>query len=106
MVSWFPLFPPRNNKLWEEGRYENRIGKIISEYLITEPNRVLVTPKNLGICPTNSSSINSTINLTIASPVLAQLMTIHTDTYWSSDHLSVIINVNIDISPPNIPNPN
>jgi hypothetical protein len=106
MVSWFPLFPSRNNELWEEGRYENRIGKIISEYLISEPNRVLVTPKNLGTCPSNSSSVNSTIDLTIASPVLAPLMTIHTDTYWSSDRLSVIINVNLDISTQNSPNPN
>jgi hypothetical protein len=33
-------------------------------------------------------------------------MTIHTGPYWSSDHLPVFINVNLDISPPNIPNPN
>jgi hypothetical protein len=55
-----------HSELWEEGRPENRIGKIISEYLISEPNRVLVTPKNLETRPSNSSSANSTIDLTIA----------------------------------------
>jgi hypothetical protein len=95
-----------HSELWEEGRPENTNGKTISEYLISEPNRILVTPKNLGTRPSNNSSVNSTIDLTIASPVLAPSMTIHTGPYWSSDHLPVIINVNLDISPPNIPNPN
>ena len=92
--------------MWEDGKPENNNGKIISEYLLNQPNLVLITPKNLGTRPSYNNTQNSTIDLTFTSPALGPTTTIHLGPYWSSDHLPIIININTDIPSTQQINPN
>lgn len=92
--------------MWEDGKPENNNGKIISKYLLNQSNLILATPKNLGTRPSHNNSQNSTIDLTFTSPALGPTTTIHLGPYWSSDHLPIIININTDLPPTQLINPN
>lgn len=92
--------------MWEDGKPENNNGKIISKYLLNQSNLILATPKNLGTRPSHNNTQNSTIDLIFTSPALGPTTTIHLGPYWSSDHLPIIININTDLPPTQLINPN
>jgi hypothetical protein len=92
--------------MWEDGKPENNNGKIISKYLLNQSNLILATPKNLGTRPSHNNTQNSTIDLTFTSPALGPTTTIHLGPHWSSDHLPIIININTDLPPTQLSNPN
>ncbi len=95
--------------MWEDGKPENNNGKIISKYLLNQSNLILATPKNLGTQLSHNNTQNSTIDLTFTSPALGPTTSIHLGLlgpYWSSGHLPIIININIDLPPTQLINPN
>ena len=94
---------PKPSEIWEEAHSSNRSGKDVANMLLNQENIVLCTPRNLGTRPIPNRTQSSTIDLTFSSPDLANLTTINSGPYWGSDHLPIIIQVNIESSPLPIP---
>lgn len=86
-----------HSSTWEDGHQDNQCGRIISQLLLEDSPLILTTPRNLGTRPNPHASTNSTIDLTFMSPELAILSSTVLGPYWSSDHLPVFIDLNINI---------
>lgn len=92
------------SNVWEQDRQQNKSGKIITEYLANEDKLILCTPKDLGTRPSNNGNQPSTIDLTFESQDLASLITVRTGPYWGSDHLPVMIDLDLNTSTNSAPN--
>lgn len=88
-----------HSEVWEDHHQQNRCGRDVTDLLLNDNRLILCTPKNLGTRPNPNGRHNSTIDLTLTSPDLAYRTDIHTETYWGSDHLPIIIQLNTN-SPP------
>ena len=93
-----------HHPIWEDGHPSNKCGRILADILLEESNFILTTPKDLGTRPGTTSAQPATIDLTFMSPDIANLAYTHLGPYWSSDHLPVIIDLQLkpawNISPP------
>jgi len=87
-----------HSDLWEDGYPTNASGRNLKQYLQNENKFILATPKSLGTRPSLTDNRNSTIDLTLCTPDLAKNTTIVTGPYWGSDHLPVVIELQINIT--------
>lgn len=84
-----------HSEVWDDFHATNSCGRKISEFLLTDPNWTLSTPRNLNTRPNPRDYSSSTIDLTFTTSDLSPLTSIHTGPYWSSDHLPVIIDIDL-----------
>ena len=84
-----------HSEVWDDFHATNSCGRKISEFLLSDPNWTLSTPRNLNTRPNIRDYSSSTIDLTFTTSELSPLTSIHTGPYWSSDHLPVIIEIDL-----------
>nr|CAH0108475.1 unnamed protein product [Daphnia galeata] len=89
-----------HSEVWDNFHATNSCGRKISEFLLTDPNWTLSTPKNLNTRPNIHDYSSSTIDLTFTTSDLSPLTSIHTGPYWSSDHLPIIIDIDLITTQP------
>lgn len=93
-----------HSDVWEVNHQQNRCGMDVADLLLNDDRLTLNTPRNLGTRPNPNGNRSSTIDLTLSSPNLTNLIDVKTGPYWGSDHLPVIIQLHINSSPLTIQN--
>lgn len=85
-----------HSDLGEDGYPKNTSGRNVKKYNHNVSKLILATPRNLGTRPSPTDSRSATIDLTLCTPNLMNYTTIVTGPYWGSDHLPVVIELEIN----------
>ncbi|KZS04645.1 Uncharacterized protein APZ42_032370 [Daphnia magna] len=80
--------------MWETNTRENKAGRSIHEALLNTHAACLITPKNMGTRIDPTKGKESTLDLTITSPEIANTANITLGPHLGSDHLPITIILN------------